>query len=373
MSISAVLQQRFYDCLLAVNPQQHRLGVKTRKRQAAVPDSHRTLLAVEQQAQQLRQAGAVAKQQFLEFTQAYLHDQVAEELFLKLAKFETVASAVFNLADGFPAVLDTLSTKAVTLSQLEALISKIDWLKDDIFKLVNQPSYRKKASSGNYVKDLKTALGMIGIESLQQIIPLLGLKRCLPHATDPFTTFKTNFWEYSLAVAIASQRLAEETGDHQLVAFCAGLYQSLGYFVVTRTYLRTYQQVKQAALLKARDARDTELTDALDSLDADAGFLTSCLQEFAAVISADLVAKWPLKRIPLGLTLDQLAEGVTFQGANQLTRILHQAEYFAQSQWLRKARQLSPEEDAAWRKEVQLREDYLHILQNTRLDKLELE
>ena len=122
MSIAVVLQQRFFDCVLEVSPEQTRFGVKAGQRQGQQPDTKRTLLAIEQQAQQMRQAGMVAKQQFLEFTQAHLHDQVAEELFLKLGRFETIASTVFSLAEGFPQVLDTLSTRAVTLSQLEALI-----------------------------------------------------------------------------------------------------------------------------------------------------------------------------------------------------------------------------------------------------------
>ncbi|HCU67508.1 MAG TPA: hypothetical protein DF774_17300 [Rheinheimera sp.] len=372
MSIAVVLQQRFFDCILEVSPDQARIGVKRSSQQAAAASDKRTLLAVEQQAMQSRQAGVVAKQQFLEFTQAHLHDQVAEELFLKLSKFETVSNTVFNLADGFPAVLDALSAKAVTLSQLEALINPVDWLKEDLLKLANQPQYRKKVAT-SFVKELKVALGMFGIESLKQIIPLFAFKRCLPHSTDPFTRFKSNIWEYSMAVAMAAKRLAEESGDNAFVAFCTGLFQSLGYLVVTRTYLRTYAQVKQDALLKARDARDTELTNALDSLNADASFLTSCFAEFSAFISADLVSKWQLKRMPLGQTLDQLAEGIGFQGAGPLAKLVQQADYFAQAQWLKRNRQLSEAEDLLWRQQVQLRPEYLEILQNTRLDKVSLE
>lgn len=371
-SMCQVLQQRFFDAMLEVNPQQTRFGVKRSKTGTELP-ADRTLLAVELQAQQDRQAGLVAKQQFLEFTQAHLHDQVAEELFLKLGKIDTVLNTVFSLAEGFPLVLDTLSAKAVTLSQLEQCISKVEWLKEDILKVANQPQYKKKISSGNYVKELKTALGMLGIESLQQMIPLLALKRCLPHSTDPFTGFKSNIWDYSLSIAIASQRLAQEGGHNPFVAFCAGLFQSLGYFVVTRTYLRTYAQIKQSALLQARDARDTVLTDALDSLDADASFLTSCFQEFSAIISADLVSKWQLRRLPLGQILDQLAEGLSYQRATDLTRLVQQAEYFTQSQWLRKAKLLTEAEDQLWREQVQLRTEYLQILQNTRLDRLTLD
>lgn len=371
-SMCQMLQQRFFDSMLEVNPQHTRFGVKKTKNSNVLP-ADRTLLAVELQAQQDRQAGMIAKQQFLEFTQAHLHEQVAEELFLKLGKIDTVINTVFSLAEDFPVVLDALSAKAVTLTQLENCISKVSWLKDDLLKMANQPQYKKKVSSSSYVKELKTALGMLGIESLQQVIPLLALKRCLPHSTDPFTSFKQNIWDYSLSNAMAAQRLAEESGDNPFVAFCAGLFQSLGYLVVTRTYLRTYQQVKQNALLQARDARDTVLTDALDSLDADPSFLTSCFQEFSAIISADLVSRWQLRRLPLGQILDQLAEGLSYQRAMELTRLVQQAEYFTQSRWLRKAKQLTDSEDALWREQVQLRADYLQTLQNTRLDRLTLE
>ena len=371
-SMCQMLQQRFFDAMLEVNPQQARFGVKKNQNSSSLPVD-RTLLAVEIQAQQDRQAGLIAKQQFIEFTQAHLHDQVAEELFLKLGKIDTVLNTVFSLAEDFPAVLDTLSAKAVTISQLENCIGKVGWLKEDLLKIANQPQYKKKATSGVFVKELKTALGMLGIESLKQLIPLLALKRCLPHATDPFTRFKHNIWEYSLSIATAAQRLAEERGDHAFVAFCAGLFQSLGHFVVTRTYLRTYQQVKQTALLQARDARDTELTDALDSLDADPSFLTSCFQEFSSIISADLVSRWQLKRMPLGQILDQLAEGLSYQRATELTRLVQQAEYFTQSQWLRKAKMLTEAEDLLWREQVQLRTECWQLLQEPRSERLSVE
>ncbi len=378
-SIVQLQQQRFFDVLLEVNPNKPRYGYRRQSKgqdsrpAAAAAQSGRTLLDIEQQAAQNRQAGVIAKQQFVEFTQAHLHDQVAEELFLKLGKFDTVASTVYNLADGFPAALDALSARAVTNSQLEQLISQVDWLKEDLLKLVNQPQYRNKTPSGNFIKELKPAIGLLGIETLKQVIPVFALKRSLPHSTDPFTGFKTNIWQYSLAVALAARQLAEETGENPYVAYCAGLFHCLGYLVVTRTYLRTYAQVKQAALLKARDARDTELTDALDSLEADPTFLGSCFAEFAAFISADLVSRWGLKRLPLAQILDQLAEGVGYSGASRLTEIVHQASCFVQAQTLRKFKLLTDAEEDLWRQAVALRPEHQQLLRQTRLDRLEIE
>lgn len=381
-SIVQVQQQRFFDCILETKPDQKRYGYKrsatktntqVHQAQAEKMGTGRTLLDIEQQAAFNRQAGVIAKQQFLEFTQAHLHDQVADELFLKLGKYDTVANTVFNLAEGFPPVLDVLSAKALTLTQLENLITPVEWLKEDILKLVNQPQYRNKTPSGNFIKELKPALGLLGLESMQQILPVFALKRCLPHATDPFTGFKSQIWQYSIAVALAAQRLAQETGENPFVAYCAGLFHSLGYLVVTRTYLRTYQQVKQANMLKARDERDTELTDALDSLDADASFLNSCFDEFAAIISADLVSKWGLKRVPLSQVLDQLAEGVGYSGASRLTSIVHQAICFVQAQTLRKFKLLDDTEELAWMQAVQLRPEHRQLLRQTRLDRLDID
>lgn len=377
-TIVQLQQQRFFDCLLEIKPDQHRYGVrremrlaKTKTQQVASAD--RTLLAIEREAAYARQADAIARQQFVEFTQAHLHDQVAEELFLKLSKFETVASTVFDLSVGFPQVLDMLSARALTLSQLEALISPVEWLKEDLLKLVNQPQYRNKTPSGNYIKELKPAIGLIGLDALQQLLPIFALKRSLPHSTEPFTQFKTAIWQYALQVARAAQRLAEECGENALVAYCAGMYHCLGYLVVTRTYLRTYREVKQDALLKARDARDTELTDALDSLDADASFLNSCLAEFAGFISADLVSKWGLRRIPLQAVMDQLAEGPGLANQLKVTQLVHQAIYFVQAQTLRKAKMLTDTEELAWCQAVQIRQEQRQLLAQTRLDRLDIE
>lgn len=368
-SISAVLQQRFFDCMLEFDPANRRYGLKkrqvqTKRQPTAVDSGASSKLEIERQAEQLRQADQIARQQFIEFTQAKLHDQVADELFAKLNRFELVASNVFNLAQGFPSVLDALAARAVTLTQLEKAILPIDWLKEDLLKYVNQPNLRKNSTSG-YVRELKPALGLVGIDTLQQIIPLMALKRCLPHSTDPFTAFKSNFWQYSVEIARSAQRLALETGEHPFMAYCAALFQSLGYFVVARTYLRTYQQIKQQALYDARDARDQELTDALDSLDADASFLTSCLVEFAPFMSADLMAGWKLRMMPLGMVMDQLAEGHDFATASNLTRLIHQSACFVQCQWLYRAKQISDVEIRQWFAEQKLRPELLAILKNT--------
>ncbi|MBU1311001.1 MAG: HDOD domain-containing protein [Gammaproteobacteria bacterium] len=361
------LVQRFVDQLVGVDPAHKRLGYQIRTGQLA---AERTLLDVEAKAQRLRAAGAEAKAQFAEFAQAHLHDQVADELVRKLHNIDLVSSTLFDPGDAYYALLDTLAGKVVTVNKLDPLISSVSWLTEDLLRLVNQPQYRNRTSSGAMVKDIKTALRYLGVESLQLIVPVYAMRRMMPHSTEPFLALKNKLWDYSLAVATAARRLAQDSAEHPYNAFCVGLFHTLGHAVVTRNYLRTYQQVRQAQLLHARESRDVQLTDALDNLQPDASFLCESLQEFAGVLSADVTSRWQLQTLPLCQTLDQLAEGTGFAGSSPLARLVQQAQVYVQWQELKNTQFVSANETKSWFSSVQLSEEAVQILSQTNLKRL---
>jgi hypothetical protein len=363
------LQQLFWDDFIGVNPAANRLQYQVK---TGLPTT-RKLLAVDAQAMQQRLAGQQARQQFVEFTQAHMHDQVADQLFQRLGNISLVSASIFDLGENYHQVLDKLAHKAVTTNQLDPLISNVDWLKEDLLKLVNQPQYRNRTASGALVKDVKTALRFLGVESLQLIIPVYGMRRCLPHATDPFVGFKTRLWDYTLACAIAARRLAEDSAELPYAAFCVGLFHPLGHIVVTRNYLRTYQQIKQEELLKARDERNNELTDALDSLEPDASFLSNSLLEFAEILSADISSRWSLQHLPLCQTLDQLAEGIGFNGISPLGRLVQQAQVYVQWLQLKAAGKASVEDAENWFAAVNLTDEQLNTLARTNLKRLSID
>ncbi|MDX3774703.1 HDOD domain-containing protein [Chromatiaceae bacterium AAb-1] len=231
------LTQQFFDYLIGVTPGSKRLSYKLHAGNSATTE--RKLLAVETRARQLRLAGQQAREQLSEFAQAHLHELVADELFRRLSNIEQIMASVFQPGAEFYPVLDLLSLRGVTVNKLDPLISKVVWLRDDLLRLVNQPQYRNRTPSGSMVKDIKTALRFLGVESLQLIVPVYLMRRSIPHSSEPFSGLKDKLWDYSLATAIAARRLAEEQGEHPYNAFCAGLFHTLGHLVVTRNYLRT--------------------------------------------------------------------------------------------------------------------------------------
>lgn len=362
-----ILVQRFFDLMVGVSPDSKRLGYQIRAGQS---QPQHTLLDVDLKAQQLRAAGAQAKAQFTEFAQAHLHDEVADELLRKLHNIDHVTSSLFDPTDGFYQLLDALSEKVVTVNKLDPLISQVTWLSEDLLRLVNQPQYRNRSGSGALVKEIKTALRFLGVESLQQIVPVYAMRRMLPHSTEPFHALKNKLWDYSLAVAIAARTLAESSAEHPFHAFCIGLFHTLGHAVVTRNYLRTYQQVRLQQLLQARESRDIQLTDVLDALQPDASFLCESMHEFAAVLSADITSRWQLQTLPLCQTLDQLAEGAGFAGSSPLARLVQQAQTYVQWQELKQRSQVSEEEARHWFSSVQLSAENISLLAQTNLKRL---
>ncbi|WP_337881202.1 HDOD domain-containing protein [Rheinheimera sp.] len=364
------LEQLFVDNLIGVDPNQKKLRYS---KKLAAQQEHRPMLDVERKAMEARQSDANAKSMFLDFTQAHLHDEVAQEMLQRLSSIEVISSSLFDLGPGFAPLLDALSAKAVTLNQLDPLISAIDWLTEDILRLINSPRYRSKIGSANLVKDVKTALRFLGIEALQSLVPVYAFRRCIPHSTEPFVQFKTKIWDYSLATAIAARKIAEEQGQNAFVAFCAALFQTLGHMVVIRNYLRSYKQVKLNEQKRAQDARDVELIDALEILDADAGFLSSGIEEFAAIISADLVSRWQLKRLPLAALLDQLADNTPYQSCMDLTRVLLQANCFVQVKFLLNDHKLVMDEAVRYLDQYEIHTALRKALAQTDLRKLQFE
>ncbi|MEE2023424.1 MULTISPECIES: HDOD domain-containing protein [Alkalimonas] len=360
---------RFFDVLIGVDPEKRQQHLHRQQ----LPVQERTLLAVEAAARQARLADAKAKAQFGEFAQAHLHDQVADLLAERLTSLDDVKASLFELTPAYYALLDLLSAKAVTLNQLDPAIKKVPWLVEDLLKLINQPKYRNRTASGALIKDVKTGLRFLGLEALQLLIPLYGMKRCMPHSTEPFHGLKTVLWEYSLATANAARALADLYREHRYTAFCSGLFHTLGHVAVVRSYLKTYQQVKREELLKAREARDIGLIDALDVLEPEAEFLSEQFTAHAAVLSADLTSLWGLQRLPLCQTLDQLAEGVGYSGASPMARVVQQAQTFVQWQQLKKRNRLSADEMQSMLKSVGMSKDALQLLLQTNLLKLDMD
>jgi hypothetical protein len=368
--VADALVKRFYDHLVGVSPDSKRLDYKMRAGQS---QSERTLLDVDARARQLRAADEQAKARFTEFAQAHLHNEVADELLRKLHSIEHVTSLLFDPTEAFFQVLDALSAKVVTVNKLDPLLSQVPWLSAELLRLVNQPPYRNRKAARAMVKDIKTALRFLGIEKLQLILPVYAMRRMIPHSTEPFTGLKNRLWDYSLAVAIAARRLAENSAEHPYHAFCVGLFHTLGHAVVTRSFLRTFQHIRQAQLLQARDNRDVQLTDTVDALEPEASFLCDSMQQFAAVLSANITSRWQLQQLPLCQTLDQLAEGVCFDGSSPLARLVQQAKTYVQWQELKQRQLITEAETRQWFSSVQLNADSVALLAQTNLKRLAVE
>ena len=125
--------------------------------------------------------------------------------------------------------------------------------------------------------------------------------------------------------------------------------------------------------MQARDSRDVQLTDVLDSLEPDGSFLCESIQEFSAVLSADIISRWQLQSLPLCQTLDQLAEGVGFVGSSPLARLVLQAQTYVQLQSLKQNNQVSDSECNQWFNSVQLTAESINLLNQADLKRLGVE
>ena len=106
-------------------------------------DARRRLLHVEKVAAEQNALLAEAQAKKVKLVSDELNKRVVESLIPQFSSSHDVAVNILGLSEDIPHLLDTLSTRACSVSQLEPIIACLPWLHDAILKDINSPQNRR--------------------------------------------------------------------------------------------------------------------------------------------------------------------------------------------------------------------------------------
>lgn len=246
-------------------------------------NARRRLLHVEKLAKKQKLNSAQAKAAVVEKASDVLHDAVQLAIKETLQNGQTLYQSVLSMPEVVSELLDTLATKACSVSKLERLLLDFSWLQDEIIRIVNSPEHRRLDARGKaiVVESIRTALGSLGIENLRKIIPLLVLKSTLPQITDPFPQIKTRLAEVGIGTANTCAKLAELRGMSVYNAYLLGLFSVIGISATWRVFFKNYAAQHQEAISTALNKRDQPTHTALQLVDPSPARLTEIRQLYA--------------------------------------------------------------------------------------------
>jgi len=211
-------------------------------------------------------------------------------------------------------VMASLANEEVSFGLLSDLIEKDTVLAGNILRVVNSALYGRRGT----INSVRHAVALLGVNKLRNTVLGMSIARMWAKVKTPGGWSMKNFNMHSVAVAVLSDRLAQETGvSYPEGAFISGLLHDLGRLLIAAALSVEYAEI---ARLYAANERT----------------LCECEREVLgfdhAEISATALAAWNLPKPIQAAVLyhHRPDEDPAFLsgGATELSRVVHAADNY---------------------------------------------
>ena len=347
---SEILSGRYHDLLLGQKFAQQQIGyIHTLDISYGESLPARTLLAVEEIAAKAREKIDSKNHQYIAQVSTELHQQIEDELASRLADIEYIYKEIIQIQDNIPAILDILAVKSASVGRIDPLISDLNWLGEDILKLINLPQYRQEKDPRKAVRvdNVSLAIRYIGLDNLKLIVPTFSLKHWTPHSTEPFKMLKRKLWETGMSTGVASRKLAEMNGAEPFQAFLLGMFHSVGNMALIRLYLRLFDAIWEQNAREARENGEKDKHSALAELKPDPLFLRNLLVEKGPMLSFQLIDFMALKYVPISAAMQDIAKNKAFDECLPLAQLVLKGRAYSCYKFLQKHGLVEPDEAKA--------------------------
>ena len=334
-------------------------------------DRRRELLAVEQRANKEKVIEEHGQKQFVSEVSkkllAKVHQRIVddfdnkEKLFSQTLKIETAACDILEL----------ISVKAASIKRITPLVNSLPWLADNLVNLVNKPQYRKR--SDVKVAEPSLAVSYIGLDNLKMVMPTFILKHWLPVSTAPFGAMKRKLWQDSLAIAMATQILANNEGIDEYQAFAGGMMSNIGILAVSRTFTQVYNEIHQKELKSAYDKRDKRLHDALTNIEATPDLLLELISSHSSKLAGELVELMRFDRLNITEAVFDLSFNDNRNNMCKLAQLILKAKAYVFYRCLNNDDLIDEDEAKTWLKAVGLTAKEIAQLNRADIDHIKLQ
>ena len=310
-------------------------------------NARRQLLKVEKVAIRKKEKIAVTEADFIEQAKDRVNSLTLSEIERALDKPGDIFAKTLGLNDHVTSLIEALSLRASSISQLEPLVAELPWLQEELLRMVNSPKYRRKDATGKplLVENLRTALSFVGIENLQLIFPALVVRRSLPPITDPYPQIKKKLWRFAMQSSLSALEVANFIKHKKPYdIFVLTMLSHLGRCAIGRLYFRTFDQVHRQELEHAQREKDRKGHASLMRIEPCANYFIALAEEYSDRIVSDLFDYMGFRRINVTNPMRNVALNEVDTAHDAPERILVQARAYAKYRMLNDDKLITREE-----------------------------
>lgn len=170
-------------------------------------------------------------------------------------------------------------------------LEDLPWLEDALMRFVRQPKYRRVDHNNSPIilKTIRSALSLIGIESLRSLIPVLVAKHTMPLKSEFTPDLIKNMWLYTLGTGNIAKTLAPKCDIRPHFGFILGLLSNLGRTAVVNLYLKAFDAKLREQIIQARKDNNPNQAKALSKLSPSHKYIITLWKKHASHITYEVV------------------------------------------------------------------------------------
>lgn len=372
------IDYRFYHLIMRLDKGMEAAGIEVEGKVKAEAseqfNARRKLLQVEEKVQKAKEDEIRADKDFVQSISRKLHEEVMSRIEEEIEDIERLNLKMLQLTPEITEILDTLSTRAVSMTRLEPLISDVDWLSGEILSLVNNSKQRKRDRLGKAIRvdSLRMALSFLGIENLKLIVPYMLFKNMLPKHMEKYPFFKNKIWEHAMASALSCKEIARISDVDEYQAYLLGMMHEVGKLAIAKMYFRHFEEAHQDALVSAHEEMRRDDHMALLKIEASTDYWFTAMWRYSVPLSGRILEHMDFKRLMIAEPMTEYAAKLEFKNLSPLARVLSQGDGYAKYRVLKNYKLINIEYAKEYLKTFRMPKGSLAELKTKDLEKLPL-
>ena len=309
--------------------------------------NQRILLDVEKQRVMREKADKQLNDKRNALLTRYFQQSLLKVINHRLANTDEVILEQLQLRDTSIELLKKLLSGEPRYSLLASLLEDNIGTRNRLLSLVASEDFMSVLGrSPRYVRDIQSAIGLIGTDVLRYLVPAILFKYRINAYSQHNALFAKKLWRYELTLGqTCTALLKADNYRRPYEGMLLSAMVNFAYVASYQQYLSSFEIVRNACLDQAREKGEKLRHDFFYDIQTDAASLQALLVSQSSLkLSLTLSEKLFAKSFPhLVNALKEEVESIPFAMRGKLGQLLYKAVRFAKYDQLRASRLFKPE------------------------------
>ncbi|WP_017219942.1 HDOD domain-containing protein [Moritella dasanensis] len=247
-----------------------------------------------------------------------LNDTDVNKLIIGTPYFESFASFAYG--------------QSLDFTKLGSLCALSNSLSNSILDLVNNDNFcKKKGYTVRNIRDAKTAIGFIGIESCRMIFPVIMSKQLLKWSDKNTKIMVPKVWQSAVTTAnVTRMRLEDVEYKEPDIGVLLGMMRSIGLFIISNNFTSSFDEALTLVMMDYKEKKMRDEYFSCADVTPKLEYMPTIIEKYEAIVTKKVIETfaWDMNTIHIKNALLEDIEDVPILERSVLGAALAQGKAF---------------------------------------------